>query len=66
MCPSNTVLDDSIGCAIWFAARGEGVIRPRDEEEPVPYTSPARVSERVIHFTLYNFMIFISGGKKEK
>lgn len=22
--PLNTVLDDSIGCAIWFAARGEG------------------------------------------
>jgi hypothetical protein len=24
--PLNTVLDDSIGCAIWFAARGQGKI----------------------------------------
>lgn len=24
MCPLQTVLDDSIGCAIWFAARGLG------------------------------------------
>ena len=24
VCPLQTVLDDSIGCAIWFAARGLG------------------------------------------
>ncbi|XP_074641083.1 asparagine synthetase domain-containing protein 1-like [Tubulanus polymorphus] len=35
--PLKTVLDDSIGCAIWFAARGYGLL---NQEE---YTSPARV-----------------------
>jgi len=25
--PLNTVLDDSIGCALWFAARGTGHLR---------------------------------------
>lgn len=25
--PLNTVLDDSIGCALWFAARGTGRLR---------------------------------------
>eukprot|EP00088_Acartia_fossae_P041098 TRINITY_DN4296_c0_g1_i3.p1 TRINITY_DN4296_c0_g1~~TRINITY_DN4296_c0_g1_i3.p1 ORF type:complete len:603 (-),score=80.31 TRINITY_DN4296_c0_g1_i3:1486-3267(-) len=29
--PLNTVLDDSIGCAIWFAARGEGKLATRYE-----------------------------------
>ena len=28
--PLNTVLDDSIGCAIWFAARGRGHDRSND------------------------------------
>jgi len=35
--PLDTVLDDSIGCAIWFAARGEGMVMGE------PYVSPARV-----------------------
>ena len=26
MYPLQTVLDDSIGCALWFAARGRGVL----------------------------------------
>ena len=38
--PLNTVLDDSIGCAIWFASRGRGVLW---NEEEADYTSPARV-----------------------
>ncbi|XP_039287041.1 asparagine synthetase domain-containing protein 1 isoform X1 [Nilaparvata lugens] len=37
--PLDTVLDDSLGCAVWFAARGSGVLL-RDNEF---YTSPARV-----------------------
>ena len=36
--PLASVLDDSIGCALWFAARGRGVL---EEQE---YTSPVRVS----------------------
>ncbi|XP_013399902.1 asparagine synthetase domain-containing protein 1 isoform X1 [Lingula anatina] len=40
--PSQTVLDDSIGCAIWFAARGRGILRITDTEM-VNYTSTARV-----------------------
>ena len=37
--PLATVLDDSIGCAIWFAARGRGVDYITGEE----MESPARV-----------------------
>ena len=54
MSPLNTVLDDSIGCALWFAARGVGRVRSgclghglnkdsdRDTEEK-NYTSKAKV-----------------------
>lgn len=38
--PASTVLDDSIGCAQWFAARGEGHLLEADDKK---YTSPARV-----------------------
>jgi len=36
--PLTTVLDDSIGCALWFAARGKGLLAG------TPYTTTARVS----------------------
>ncbi|XP_051478921.1 asparagine synthetase domain-containing protein 1 [Apus apus] len=39
--PLDTVLDDSIGCAIWFASRGEGFISNQGELKP--YNSPAKV-----------------------
>lgn len=39
--PLDTVLDDSIGCAIWFASRGEGYINKQGEMKP--YKSPAKV-----------------------
>ncbi|NWH75599.1 ASND1 protein, partial [Piaya cayana] len=39
--PLDTVLDDSIGCAIWFASRGEGFIN--NQGELIPYKSPAKV-----------------------
>ncbi|XP_061232360.1 asparagine synthetase domain-containing protein 1 [Neopsephotus bourkii] len=39
--PLNTVLDDSIGCAIWFASRGEGFISNQGQLKP--YRSPAKV-----------------------
>lgn len=35
--PLTSVLDDSIGCALWFAGRGEG------SAKGCPYVSPARV-----------------------
>ncbi|XP_059418359.1 asparagine synthetase domain-containing protein 1-like [Carassius carassius] len=38
--PLDTVLDDSLGCAVWFAARGIGVINEGIEEL---YTSEAKV-----------------------
>ncbi|XP_059558519.1 asparagine synthetase domain-containing protein 1 [Myotis daubentonii] len=39
--PSDTVLDDSIGCAVWFAARGAGcLVTPEDVR---PYRSQAKV-----------------------
>ncbi|KAJ8012879.1 hypothetical protein DPEC_G00047460 [Dallia pectoralis] len=39
--PLDTVLDDSIGCAVWFAARGIGVIAEGDQQRV--FTSPAKV-----------------------
>ncbi|XP_063963120.1 uncharacterized protein LOC129271927 [Lytechinus pictus] len=45
--PQDTVLDDSIGCAIWFAARGLGrLINPRPHRANCleeSYNSPAKV-----------------------
>ena len=42
--PLDTVLDDSIGCAIWFAARGRGILKMKDASELSEYyESPARV-----------------------
>ncbi|XP_071542024.1 asparagine synthetase domain-containing protein 1 isoform X1 [Panulirus ornatus] len=35
--PLTSVLDDSIGCALWFGGRGRGIVMG------VPYISPARV-----------------------
>ena len=56
MSPLNTVLDDSIGCALWFAARGVGRRRSfslssglgKDSEgdsEEKKYTSKAKVKD---------------------
>ncbi|KFP85032.1 Asparagine synthetase domain-containing protein 1, partial [Apaloderma vittatum] len=39
--PLDTVLDDSIGCAIWFASRGEGFVSNQGQLKP--YKSPAKV-----------------------
>lgn len=39
--PLDTVLDDSIGCAVWFAARGRGFVTVSGEERP--FTSEAKV-----------------------
>uniref|UniRef100_UPI0037E923E7 asparagine synthetase domain-containing protein 1 n=1 Tax=Semicossyphus pulcher TaxID=241346 RepID=UPI0037E923E7 len=39
--PLDTVLDDSIGCAVWFAARGSGFITEDDDQRP--FTSSAKV-----------------------
>lgn len=37
--PLRTILDDSLGCALWFAARGQGKIYGSNEN----YVSPARI-----------------------
>ncbi|XP_077946276.1 asparagine synthetase domain-containing protein 1 [Gasterosteus aculeatus] len=39
--PLDTVLDDSIGCAVWFAARGRGFVV--EDGERRPFTSSAKV-----------------------
>ena len=38
-----TVLDDSIGCAVWFASRGEGILG-NGPNRGAKYTSTARVT----------------------
>ncbi|XP_067126408.1 asparagine synthetase domain-containing protein 1 [Centruroides vittatus] len=40
--PLSTVIDDSIGCACWFAARGRGLLK-LSETSSIFYTSPARI-----------------------
>ncbi|CAG7786509.1 unnamed protein product [Allacma fusca] len=40
--PLRSVLDDSIGCCLWFAARGKGNIQ-NENEISQSYTSPARI-----------------------
>lgn len=39
--PLDTVLDDSIGCAVWFAARGAGIIMEDGDQRA--FTSSAKV-----------------------
>nr|XP_060634193.1 asparagine synthetase domain-containing protein 1-like [Anolis sagrei ordinatus] len=39
--PLDTVLDDSIGCAVWFASRGEGLLTNQGDTRP--YQSPAKI-----------------------
>ncbi|CAI5762092.1 asparagine synthetase domain-containing protein 1 [Podarcis lilfordi] len=39
--PLGTVLDDSIGCAVWFASRGEGLITSQGDIRP--YKSVAKI-----------------------
>ncbi|XP_038155382.1 asparagine synthetase domain-containing protein 1 [Cyprinodon tularosa] len=39
--PLDTVLDDSIGCAVWFAARGAGLVL--EDGAPRAFTSSAKV-----------------------
>ncbi|XP_068427879.1 asparagine synthetase domain-containing protein 1 [Clinocottus analis] len=39
--PLDTVLDDSIGCAVWFAARGTGFVT--EDAGQRPFTSSAKV-----------------------
>ncbi|XP_040005111.1 asparagine synthetase domain-containing protein 1 [Xiphias gladius] len=39
--PLDTVLDDSIGCAVWFAARGTGFVM--EDNDRRPFTSSAKV-----------------------
>ncbi|KAM3608338.1 uncharacterized protein V6R79_023337 [Siganus canaliculatus] len=39
--PLDTVLDDSIGCAVWFAARGAGLVTEDGVQKP--FTSSAKV-----------------------
>ncbi|KAL8964776.1 MAG: hypothetical protein Q9183_004225, partial [Haloplaca sp. 2 TL-2023] len=41
--PHNTEMDLSIACALHFAARGKGHVDDHASNEPVPYSTPARV-----------------------
>lgn len=51
--PLGTVLDDSIGCAIWFASRGEGFISNQGELQP--YKSPAKVLFCFVFCLVFDF-----------
>jgi hypothetical protein len=45
--PLNTVLDESLGCALWFASRGKGYLVQQNGAE-AHYNSPARVNTKII------------------
>lgn len=44
--PLNTVLDDSIGCALWFAARGIGRLRPSSGNSTLNQENEANFEDR--------------------
>lgn len=54
--PLITILDESLGCALWFASRGSGIIN-NEEENPISYTTPARVSYYVIEYRKHIFKV---------
>lgn len=41
--PSESVMDFNIGVALWFAAKGKGVIHTHPEAKAIMYTSKARI-----------------------
>ncbi|KAJ6604396.1 asparagine synthase-domain-containing protein [Mycena vulgaris] len=43
MFPARTVMDLSLALALYFASRGNGLVRDHPGAEPITYTSPARV-----------------------
>ena len=51
--PLDTVLDDSIGCAVWFASRGAGWLVTQDGAQP--YQSSAKVWHSCSEFLRPNF-----------
>ena len=53
--PMNSVLDDSIGFALWFAARAEG----RDFHSKQPYQSACKVRDISIFSHLQNDLILL-------
>lgn len=51
--PLDTVLDDSIGCAVWFAARGTGSITEEDYQRPFTSAAKVRLSHQTLDFQLF-------------
>ncbi|XP_066929037.1 asparagine synthetase domain-containing protein 1-like [Clytia hemisphaerica] len=51
VCPLNTVLDDSIGCAIWFAARGMGKRYGLNDENELELVDECYKSKVKVLFT---------------
>lgn len=54
--PLDTVLDDSIGCAVWFAARGTGIIM--EDSDQRAFTSSAKVEYK--HQTSVLYLPYLS------
>lgn len=50
--PLDTVLDDSIGCAVWFAARGTGFIREDGCQRPFTSSAKVKYKQQTLHFPL--------------
>jgi len=53
------VLDDSIGCALWFAARGKGLL------DGMPYQTTARVGQHFVN-SLSHYLVKCSTGLPNK
>lgn len=50
--PLDTVLDDSIGCAVWFAARGRGVITEGSDQRCFTSSAKVKYKHQVLHSAL--------------
>lgn len=48
--PLDTVLDDSIGCAVWFAARGTGFITEDGDQRPFTSSAKVKYKHQTLHF----------------
>lgn len=57
--PLETVLDDSIGCAVWFAARGKGVIEKDGRQKPYTSSAKVKLDLEIKSCILYNVYFFM-------
>lgn len=61
--PLDTVLDDSIGCAVWFAAGGTGFISEDNDQRAFTSTAKVKYKHQTLHFVGTTALFFHSVNK---